>query len=376
MIYFHEGLPRSGKSYEAITRHLFKAVKESRPCLVYVEGINHQRISECTGVPVETVQQLVETLTRDEVRLWYQRAKPNALVILDEAQNFWPSSRQKLDEASTQAITEHGHLGQDIILMGQDARDVHPIWRRRIEIKVVFNKLSALGQEGRYSAKSFRAISPEKYEELRSDVGKYNKEWFGCYSSHVSGDINTANYKDSRATIWGSPLVRLGIPAAVLVAGWGVWTVYGYFKPAPAPVVASSSAAAGSAPVKPAGVAPAASPAAQPAPRRELTAADLVAIRQTGVVRELLARHTARLALWYVAADGLPGCVIELWAPDRLAQSLTCWQMRRLGESPALQGDTLHIAGHRITPYVDVPRTASTDRTVAAASPAPAPRAE
>ena len=50
MIIFHEGLPRSGKSYEAMVKHVLEALKQGRKVFAYVEGLNHEKIAEVIGL--------------------------------------------------------------------------------------------------------------------------------------------------------------------------------------------------------------------------------------------------------------------------------------------------------------------------------------
>lgn len=49
MLIFHEGLPRSGKSYEAMVRHIIPALQKGRHVWAYIEGLNHARIAGATG---------------------------------------------------------------------------------------------------------------------------------------------------------------------------------------------------------------------------------------------------------------------------------------------------------------------------------------
>lgn len=349
MILFNEGLPRSGKSYEAICVHAFKALQSGRPVVAYVEGLDHDKIAQCTGMDVATVRELLTQLTREQVPKFWEHSKPNCLLILDEAQNFWPTGRQRLDPQTTQAITEHGHLGQDIILMGQDLRDVHALWRRRVAQKLVFNKLDAIGAESRYSVTVWKATAPEKFTKLSTTINKYNPEYFGCYASHVDSSIQTENYKDSRANVWNTPFMRYAIPAAlvaVVIAGYQVKVFFSgenlkqadtaQAASAPAPAVVRTSASA-------------------PPPRADRPARQALDVGLP-YVRRLNASYRPRLAVWYVAAAETQG-QIE-WTDDDgvVRERLTFGQIRRLGESIDLDGDTAVLAGRRITPWTALPQ--------------------
>jgi zona occludens toxin len=71
MIIFHEGLPGSGKSYEAAINQIIPALKNGRPVYAYIEGLNHQKFSEVTGLPLERVTSLLHQVTKEEVATIY-----------------------------------------------------------------------------------------------------------------------------------------------------------------------------------------------------------------------------------------------------------------------------------------------------------------
>ena len=131
-IIFHGGLPRSGKSFEAMVHKIIPALQKGREVVAYIEGLNFERIAEASGLPLDRVQALLHPLTRDDMRSvtegqgryqitkdgpWLEKTRDNALHIFDEAQNWWPN-RHKPSEQLTQFVTEHGHRGIDIVLMG------------------------------------------------------------------------------------------------------------------------------------------------------------------------------------------------------------------------------------------------------------------
>ncbi|MFT7724596.1 MAG: zonular occludens toxin domain-containing protein [Roseateles sp.] len=101
MIIFHEGLPGSGKSYEAMAVRIIPAIKAGREVVAYVEGIDHKKIAEIAGVSEERCRELLHVLTRDQMKSnWVELCRDNALHVFDEAQNFW-GNRVKLNEVQT-----------------------------------------------------------------------------------------------------------------------------------------------------------------------------------------------------------------------------------------------------------------------------------
>jgi zona occludens toxin len=56
MLLFNEGLPRSGKSYSAMVDRIIPALKDGRAVFAHLDGLNHEKIAEASGVSLERVQ--------------------------------------------------------------------------------------------------------------------------------------------------------------------------------------------------------------------------------------------------------------------------------------------------------------------------------
>lgn len=230
MFFFHEGLPGSGKSYEAVVKHIVPALAKGRPVDAYIEGLNHEKLADLAGIDIDTCKSLLVVLAREDVSNIHKLTRDNSLVVLDEMQNFWPSDKRKLSPELTQFITEHRHRGQDVLGMGQDIRDIHALWRRRCAQKIVFSKLDGLGREGNYSVRLYKATGPDKYELVTKTVGKYDEKFFGSYASHVATDTNTENYKDKRATIWNSWTFKIALPGLAVVVAISLYFIFSVFS--------------------------------------------------------------------------------------------------------------------------------------------------
>ena len=118
MIIFHEGLPGSGKSYEAFVKHVFKAIKSGRKVFAYIEGINHKKVAEILGFPVAIVEAFLIQIKEDQVKTIYEHVEDNSLVIIDEIQDFFSADNKPLEKNITTFVTQHRHRGIDIIIMG------------------------------------------------------------------------------------------------------------------------------------------------------------------------------------------------------------------------------------------------------------------
>lgn len=229
MIIFHEGMPRSGKSYEAVVYYILPALKAGRPVDAYVKGLDHAKLAELAGITLEQCQELLHIIPKEQVPEIHDHVRKNSLVVLDELQNFWPNGRQKLPERVQLFITEHGHDGHDILAMGQDMRDCHAVWRRRVSQKTFFLKLEAIGAPKRYNWTTYKAVRPEKFQEVNSGTRTYEEQYFGSYASHNEDVTNKGQFKDDRANILKNKKI-MAVPvilAVCVVAVW--WLVTGFF---------------------------------------------------------------------------------------------------------------------------------------------------
>lgn len=230
MLIFHEGLPGSGKSYEALVSHIIPRLKEGRTVDAYIEGLNFEKIAELAEITLEECQDQLKQITREQVPAINEHVRDKSLVIIDESQNFWPTGRQRLPDPIIQFITEHRHRGLDVVLMGQNLNDVHSMWRNRIDKKFVFMKLDAVGQAKRYSWTSYKGSlradgqrSRIEFEKLTGGIRQYDPKYFGSYASTTSEDNEMGVYEDDRTNIFKSAKFKYGIPIAALLFIGGLW---------------------------------------------------------------------------------------------------------------------------------------------------------
>lgn len=117
-IWFHEGLPRSGKSYEAMVKHALPAIQNGRHVVTNIKGVNCEKIADVLDIPVQDVELLVTIIPWDKTTECYNYVQNDCLLLLDEVQDFWPATRDRLGKEITELITQHGQRGLDVILMG------------------------------------------------------------------------------------------------------------------------------------------------------------------------------------------------------------------------------------------------------------------
>lgn len=270
MLIFHEGLPGSGKSYAAIKDHVVPALRKGRKVFAYIEGLDHARIALVAGITEDRCRELLFQIERDDVTTIYDHVENDALVAIDELQDFWPSGRTKLEPKIQEFITQHRHRGLDVLLMGQVLGDCHVMWRNRVDQSVFFYNRDAVGKANEYKWSVRKRQSNGKFQEITSGVAAYDPEYFGTYASHSAGTENTEKYVDERANVWSSPVLRKTLPiyAAIAVAGLAFvwWMLSGGLVESTVPKDASANAASQTASVEQHSAAPAKLPAPVVAP--------------------------------------------------------------------------------------------------------------
>lgn len=232
MLVFSEGVPRSGKSYDAVKNHILPAIKSGRHVYARLNGLNHERIAAHLKLPLERVQELLHVVdTRDVVATfvatqddatgkWSIDPKfKNALCVIDEVHEFYVGgTREPLAPESEQFFALHGHYGMDVLTMTQFYKRVHTAIRYRIERKNVFQKLSALGKKGEnaYRETAWQTVAPDRYEKVGARTQTYDKAIFPLYHGIVDGGesgVEQAVYEGGRVTIWKT----LGVPALIVI---------------------------------------------------------------------------------------------------------------------------------------------------------------
>lgn len=251
MLIFHEGLPGSGKSYEAVVYRILPALQKGRHVFANIKGLDFEKIADVSGLPLDRVEELLHQIEWDDTKRIYDLVSNDSLVLIDEVQDFWPKSQRSLDAKITEFITQHRQRGIDIVLMGQDKGDVHNLWRNRIDSLFIFSKLDALGMASRYSWVSMKKQgASKKFTQISSGKRKYEDKYFGTYQSHKPDVDNTETYQDDRTNLLKNPKFKYMIPAVLALAVFAVYFLWGFFHQAPKSLPASAPApAAGPRPI-------------------------------------------------------------------------------------------------------------------------------
>ena len=244
MLIFHEGMPRQGKSYASMKDHIIPALKRGRKVYARLNGADdpdcRAKVADLCGFSKEELDERYIPLSEEDcLKLWLYKFDKDALIVLDEPQNFWPQQRAQLNPELIKFITEHGHHGWDILLMGQLLKDVHRMWVNRVNRKIQFQKKDALGKPNDYKWTMFQGKPGNdgnvKFTEVMKGDDTYEEQYFGTYKSHSDGTENFEAYDDSRVVIWNHPMFKKWLPifGVVLLCALG-YLVY-FFRGGMAP---------------------------------------------------------------------------------------------------------------------------------------------
>lgn len=228
MIIFHEGLPGSGKSYEAAITRIIPALEKGRKVYAYIEGLDHVKFAEVMGKSESEIRSLLYQVDKEQVPTIYAHVPNDCLVIIDELQDFFPAGKTQLSKEVTEFVTQHRHRGIDIVAMGQDHRDCHMLWKRRIDQLIVFVKRDAVGQPDSYTWTTHK-LKAGKFVKLRSGKGVYDSKYFGLYASHASDVDNVDTYTDDRSNIFKSSVFTFYMPLLAVMLVFAGYYLYGFF---------------------------------------------------------------------------------------------------------------------------------------------------
>ncbi|EJE52902.1 zonula occludens toxin [Acidovorax sp. CF316] len=304
-----EGIPGSGKSYEAVVYHVLDALKKGRKVITNLP-LQVAMFAAIDPAYAELVEVLVKP--RPIIGVWNAAAvddKGNGqayklfedgrkeqpgegvsvfghvwdylsdwkhpetgqgpLFVIDEC--HVPIPQQGTDKQVVEWFKLHRHFNADVLLMTQSFRDMNQPIARLIGFLTKVRKADVFGRKDAYIRKVHAGY---RGAVISTEERPYKPQFFGLYKSHTQGN----SVGESSASDVAPFIVKFrrftwawwGLTA--IAAAWYLWPA-DKAKKTPAPAVAQASAAA-RAPAAPAGPANAASHATAPAPAKTASEPD------------------------------------------------------------------------------------------------------
>ena len=242
MLVLNEGVPRSGKSYDAVKSHLLPALKKGRRVYARLNGLRHDHIASYLGVSEASIRELLVLVETKDVRFTFACMQDetgkwcipdhlkDVLVVIDEVHEFYINERRPLPPEIENFWALLGQNGGDAVIMTQWINRVHSAVRARIEKKQVFQKLSALSLKNRYRVTYYQTLAPGKFEKIGGQTLKYDPAIFPLYHGYAPGADNIAVYESGGRTVWRAIAFKVGVGVVLFV--WGGFMFMRFFSPA------------------------------------------------------------------------------------------------------------------------------------------------
>jgi len=183
----YEGLPGSGKSYDAV-RKVLSNLELKRRVITNIDGMQKESqrltIQHYLDLDDNEIDKLLIYLDDDKIQKFWEYTTTGDLVVVDEAQNFF-NSRDWQKDSNRQIgkwASEHRKSGNDVIFITQDMVHIESSVRRVVEWVYRYKKLNMFG--GAVQKKYIRFVYyGQNSEPLGKKVCTYDSKIFKCYSS-------------------------------------------------------------------------------------------------------------------------------------------------------------------------------------------------
>lgn len=199
MIIIHEGVPGSGKSYDAV-RKIIDALAAGRVVYTNIRGLDLRECREAIGAKIGKTADWLSTklffVEDEKVPIFWELVPDGAFIVIDEAQLFFNSrdfskkeNRQFGDWAST-----HRHRGFDLLLITQRAERIDTSVRSLAEFRYRYRKLNVFGRmfKNGYLVYSFAG---EDRQHMALRKMSYDVSIFPCYQSYIGDNTEKKVFK-------------------------------------------------------------------------------------------------------------------------------------------------------------------------------------
>lgn len=236
-VFAYVGLPRSGKTYTAVSQQILPALRQGR---LVVTNVPMKRDVVVRDIP--DAENLLREFPMAAVvaapdSIW-EHCPNGALVVLDEVWRFWPAGKKvdKIPEAWKSFLAEHGHRvdaagnAMQVVLITQDLAQIAAFARQLVEQTFRTIKLSSIGFHKKFRTDIYggpvQGPNPPEAQRLRQIFGTYDPKVYQYYTSHTLSEAGEggANEKaiDERGNVFLKPAM-MALPFLVLGLVWFGW---------------------------------------------------------------------------------------------------------------------------------------------------------
>lgn len=222
MILIHEGVPGSGKSYDAL-RKIIDALKAGRTVYTNIDGANvetcREAVAAMVGVTRDNLSDRYIFLTPGQVPRFWDFCPPGSFIVIDEAQLFFNSrdfNKESNREFGNWAST-HRHQGYDLLLITQRHERIETSVRSLAEYRYRYKKINFFGSLVKRGYLVYTYFGEDPKPLTKPARRTYDLAVFRCYQSYI-GDA-TEKSVQKNVNLLNHPLFyALGV--LIVLAVW------------------------------------------------------------------------------------------------------------------------------------------------------------
>lgn len=204
------GRPGSGKTYEAVVRHILPALKEGRMVVTNIPLKVDWFVMVC-GPHVLQLIKLVDggfhnygekryfSQAQDFLQYdtWRNENNQGVYFFVDESHLSMPQGGT--DKALKEYLSMHRHYGHDIMLLTQNFRKVDRDVKDMVQNCYFCTKLSFLGRDEKYVVKVADGVS-RNY--ITTHQREYDSKYYAAYQSHTKANGSVTEATTADVTKW------------------------------------------------------------------------------------------------------------------------------------------------------------------------------
>lgn len=232
MIYAICGTPGSYKSCYAVEKFVIPALKNHRQVFTNIEGLDSNYIATYFDLdPLDVENDLhrlgvvydddgTEHEDVERIRRFYEDLPQNALVVLDEAQNYYSSRDFKMGFSADLIpwLTKHRHLGNDVVWITQVMDSVDITFRRNTHLTYALKRMENIGFKNSSFVYIFDRADTER-RHLSRKMYSPNPLIFKCYSSYQNDKV--IEKRQSYNVLLRSPFMWI----ALFILAFAIYTI-------------------------------------------------------------------------------------------------------------------------------------------------------
>jgi len=234
------GLPGHGKSYGVVQYVILPALKNCRQVVTNIP-LNLELIAKNFPDSPEPIF-IKSVVKNDQTEEDWAAFPKGAVFVIDEIWRLFPAGVKvdKIPEYQKSFLAEHRHMvdvkgrSTDIIFVTQDLSQINTFSRNLIESTFKAVKITKLGTRKSFRVDVYEGAPtgqniPDKLLIRSTGITKYKEEIYQYYKSHTmsdtDGDVEEVQV-DDRTSIFGSGWLKYGVPLALLIIVFGLYSSY------------------------------------------------------------------------------------------------------------------------------------------------------